>query len=540
MFRDQSSNVIRKAKAAEAKKADSPAAHSSRSSRETTPKSEPVEDLELVSQRWDPIFSIEPTLDERATCYFVFNYLIGIQSPSRGVLDNLLLLYQTNSIDDNLLTAVKAVSYASYAHHMQSTELTDVSRYQYTKSVTMTNRALQSTADAVKDSTLMSVMILGMYEILTGNTQRSLEAWMEHIRGSAALIKMRGEDQLRTPQGRRLFIQASIGILTSCVQLNIAVPKQVEEMVRRIPEYLDTNDDFIQIAFNIHLTMIEVNQFRAAIHKGRLTDLHDILSQALEFDARLNSIADKPPPEFRYYVLRTPPNSDIAFRDTYHVYFDLLTANLWNSVRVFRILIQETIRDTLLKGFATKPPVFILPEHTLQFQRSTDVCYELGAEILYSVPQHLGYIQNTGLRDLSSPAIWSDGNLNRSTKGSFGMTVTPEIDDLFNQSAAIECSPPSEIDGFSPKNTTPPSMHELVKMPDIRASGGYNLMWPLWLAGAMDVVTEDMQLYAIKSMRRIGREMGIRQAFMLAQVIESKAEIDVRQQRERFEIVEEG
>jgi hypothetical protein len=395
MFRDQSSNVIRKAKAAEAKKSESPAPQSPKSSRETTPKSEPVEDLELVSRRWDPIFSIEPTLDERATCYFVFNYLIGIQSPSRGVLDNLLLLYQTNSIDDNLLTAVKAVSYASYAHHMQSTELTDVSRYQYTKSVTMTNRALQSTADAVKDSTLMSVMILGMYEILTGNTQRSLEAWMEHIRGSAALIKMRGDDQLKTPQGRRLFIQASIGILTSCVQLNIAVPKQVEDMVRRIPDYLDTDDHFVQLAFRIHLTMIEVNQFRAAIHKGKLTDLHDILSQALEFDARLSSIADNPPPEFRYYVLRTAPNSDIAFRDTYYVYFDLLTANLWNSVRVFRILMQEKIRDTLLKGFAAKPPVFILPEHTLQFQKSTDVCCELGAEILYSVPQHLGYVNHT-------------------------------------------------------------------------------------------------------------------------------------------------
>jgi hypothetical protein len=141
--------------------------------------------------------------------------------------------------------------------------------------------------------------------------------------------------------------------------------------------------------------MIEVNQFRAAIHKGKLTDLHDILSQALEFDARLSSIADNPPPEFRYYVLRTAPNSDIAFRDTYYVYFDLLTANLWNSVRVFRILMQEKIRDTLLKGFAAKPPVFILPEHTLQFQKSTDVCCELGAEILYSVPQHLGYVNHT-------------------------------------------------------------------------------------------------------------------------------------------------
>jgi hypothetical protein len=183
MFRDQSSNVIRRAKAAEAKKSGSPAP-SPKTSPNTTPRPEPQEDLDLVSQRWDPIFSIAPTVDERATCYFVFHYLVGIQAPSRGALDNLLLLYQTSSIDDNLLTAVKAVSYASYAHHMQSTELAEVSRYQYTKSVKMTNTALRSNTDAAKDSTLMSVMILGMYEILTGNTQRSLEAWME-VRSSS-------------------------------------------------------------------------------------------------------------------------------------------------------------------------------------------------------------------------------------------------------------------------------------------------------------------------------------------------------------------
>ena len=481
MFRDQSSNVIRKAKAAEAKKSESPAPPSSKSSRGTTPNSEPVEDLELVSRQWDPIFSIEPTLDERATCYLVFNYLIGIQSPSRGVLDNLLLLYQTNSIDDNLLTAVKAVSYASYAHHMQSTELTDVSRYQYTKAVKMTNLALQSNTDAVKDSTLMSVMILRMYEILTAGTQRSLEAWMEHIRGSAALVKMRGDDQLKTAQGRRLFVQASIGILTSCVQLNIPMPKQVEDMVRKVPHHMPADDDFAHIAFHNLLAMIEVNQFRAAIHKGRLTNYHDILSQALELDTRLHSIADDPPPEFRYHVLRTAPNSEVAFRDTYYVYSDLLTANLWNSVRVFRVLVHEQIRNTMLQGFATKPPTFTLPEHTMQYQRSTDICYELGAEILFSVPQHL--------YDLKMPDIRASG-------ADFKMT-------------------------------------------DVRASGGYNLMWPLWLAGVMDVGTEDMRLYAIKSMRRIGQEMGIRQAFMLAEVIENKAEIDVWQQRDRFEIVEE-
>ena len=540
MFRDQSSNVIRKAKAAEAKKSTSPPRQSPRTTPESRSISEPTEELELVSQRWDPIFSIAPTVDERATCYFVFHYLVGIQAPSRGVLDNLLLLYQTGSIDENLLTAVKAISYASYAHHMQSPELKDVSRYQYTKSVKMTNKALQSNFDAAKDSTLMSVMILGMYEIITGRTQRSLEAWMEHVRGSAALIRMRGEEQLKTPQGRRLFIQASIGILSSCVQLNVAVPRQVEELIRKIPQYLDTDDEFVHISFGIHLTLIEINQYRAAVVKGKLADPHEILAKALELDAKLEHFLVNPPRELQYHTFEATSSNDVAWRGKYHVYFDILAANLWNSVRVFRILLHERIRDTLLPGLTSNPPIFTKSEHTLQLQRSMDTCYELQAAILYSVPQHLGYVSNTSIRDLSSPAIWTEGVLDRSTKGSFGCAASTELGRLGLSSAAIECSPPSDITGFSPQETSLASRFDLVQVPDVRASGGYNLMWPLWLAGSMDLVTEEVQRYVIKCMDRIGSEMGIRQAHMLAKVIEEKTDMEAWRDKKKFEVVEEG
>ena len=65
-------------------------------------------------------------------------------------------------------------------------------------------------------------------------------------------------------------------------------------------------------------------------------------------------------------------------------------------------------------------------------------------------------------------------------------------------------------------------------------------MWPLWLVGAMDLASEEVKAYAVKTMRHIGREMGIRTAFMLAHVIEHKeVVIDAWQHRERFELKEE-
>lgn len=557
MFRDQSSNVIRKAKAAEAKKSKSPEPQPAKASPQPTSVPEPsvapqptaesdapltaADELSLVSRKWDPILSIGPTMDERATCYFVFHHLVGVQSPSRGLLDNLLMMFQSNSVDENLLTAVKAVSYASYAHHLHNTELTEVSRWQYTKAVNLTNAALRSDESAAKDSTLLSVMILGMYEILTGSTQRSLQAWMEHVRGSAALIKMRGEEQLKTPQGRRLFVQASIGILTSCVQLNIPVPRHMVELMYKVPDYFDqsiSQDDIVHVAYGIHMKMIEVNQFRASVEKGIVSDKHEIVSMALELDSRLNAIPNDTPPEFRYYVVKSKSDTDFAFQGTYHVYYDLLTAHMWNSIRVFRILLHEQIRDTLLKGFSARPPVFTKAEHTIQFQKSTDICATLQADILGSVPQHLGYVGHDNIRDESYPAIWGDCIINHETQGSFGGTVLP--DGPGAQAAAIECLPRFNCLDVPHRGKTPSAGSQSPSIPDIRASGCFNLIWPIWLAGAMDVVTEEVQTYASKSLRLIDESVGIRQATMLAKAIESRTIVlDAWKDRERFEIVEE-
>lgn len=159
MFRDQSSNVIRKAKAAESRKVNDTALESQQSndsSRAATPcvtRSECEKGLNLAQSKLEPGFSILPTLDERATCYFAYHYLVGIHAPSAKLLDNLLLLHQTNSLDDNLLAAVNAVAYASYAHHTRSNELSELSRYQYARSVRITNSALRSDLEASKDST---------------------------------------------------------------------------------------------------------------------------------------------------------------------------------------------------------------------------------------------------------------------------------------------------------------------------------------------------------------------------------------------------
>lgn len=150
--------------------------------------------------------------------------------------------------------------------------------------------------------------------------------------------------------------------------------------------------------------------------------------------------------------------------------------------RTIRIMLNETIRSTLLQGFSSKPPRFTLPEYTLQFQHSTNVIYEMQADILATVPQHLGYV--------SSPTHGTNSN-----EGGRSMIRMPS------------------------KHSRNLSNDE---SPMIRMSGPYFLLWPLWFAGIIDFATSEVREFAIRNLRAMGRVMGVRQAEVLAAVIESQ------------------
>ena len=59
----------------------------------------------------------------------------------------------------------------------------------------------------------------------------------------------------------------------------------------------------------------------------------------------------------------------------------------------------------------------------------------------------------------------------------------------------------------------------------VRASGGYFLLWPLYLVGSMDISTEPIRLWVIKLLPFIGRSEGIQLAIALAGLLEERGKI---------------
>lgn len=63
--------------------------------------------LEIIQREDAPlsVFSLAPTIEERATGFFVANFVLGMSGPSKGYLDYLTDVTRTQVLDDGLLSS---------------------------------------------------------------------------------------------------------------------------------------------------------------------------------------------------------------------------------------------------------------------------------------------------------------------------------------------------------------------------------------------------------------------------------------------------
>jgi len=141
-------------------------------------------------------------------------------------------------MDEHLFASVRATGLAGFSNVANSPELMKKSRRDYSTAIQLVNAALRSPADVSKDSTLLAVMILSIFEAISGFNQRSLKAWAEHIHGAAALVNVRGCEQLRSREGFRLFNQVTSGLLMSCIHHDAGEYSRITNRRLQIYQYL--------------------------------------------------------------------------------------------------------------------------------------------------------------------------------------------------------------------------------------------------------------------------------------------------------------
>jgi len=476
MFRNESEAVIGKVKARENTKAkakekrravqspstSSSSPMSSSSIDEVDPESVKREVVEFTLQQPDTLvggfvsemvpigaLSLPPNihLQHRAQAFFYSKSPLWLQN-----YDLLGTLCTQTTADEHLLASMSAVGLATLSNSLHTPELLNRSRKDYITALHLTNAALRSPTDVKKDSTLFSVMILSIYETITGSDSRSLSAWTKHVNGATALVKLRGREQFKSNAGQRMFLQVLSYLMLSCIQRTLPMPAHMIELRQTAARYMDNNKS----AWQASGAIIDFTVLRAAIRNGDLVGPKNIIEQSLALDKRFANIFTDPPEEFKYKKVYTTDNPHLVWNGMYHVYATHSTAQIWNGTRTCRILLHEGIRDQILVDLTAMEPYFTVEEAEMQNSASVEIMMECQRDILASVPQHTS-VQNP---------------------------------------------------------TEPTSLLE--------GSRAYFILWPLYLVGVMDLVTEDVRNWVVQRLRGLADVAGISQAKVLGDYIAAK------------------
>ncbi|OCL01595.1 hypothetical protein AOQ84DRAFT_273148, partial [Glonium stellatum] len=476
MFRNESEVVVRKARARAQNSAESRRPRASPASRHKTggassspqraesttsgvssPGAFPIQSIEHSLSPTSSMQSLAPSIEDQAAGFFFAHYVIGSRHLPRGHFEYLPVMYHRTDVDESLRMSLLAAGLAGFANTLQSSELIKMARQWYVSALASTNMALQSPKDAIKDTTLVAVLILGIYENLTYQAERSFKSWADHINGAATLIRLRGREQFKTTTGLRIFQQFYGSILLGCLQNQVPVPADIIELWAYATNFFDGRAPG-RIFSDIMIRFINLN---VAIKNGNLFNSDAIIASAMQIDSELVKLQSNMPPMWQYQTVFTDADSELVAEGFYHVYSDLWVAQMRNNFRILRMVLNEVIREQLLKGYSSNPPLFTAPEYAVQLQLSTNAILLLASEICATVPQHAGYI----------PSL-------------------------------VPLHPTGQ---FVPQAQSPESE-------SVRAAGCYYLVWPLFMVGRMTVCPDHLRLWVINRLQYIGRTIGMQQA----------------------------
>ncbi|OCL13485.1 hypothetical protein AOQ84DRAFT_310494 [Glonium stellatum] len=438
--------------------------------------------------------SLSPTIDEQAMTFFLSTYATGIDgdsaaaSPYRADLSDY-------GFDHVVATCMKALGLAGVATVSHHPGLMMEAKKRYLAGIRLTNTTLASHREVKKDSTLLSVLLLSLFEAMTGHAgTRSVAAWRTHIDGAAMLLKLRGPEQFASFTGRRMYIQVTTNLMMNCMAKSTRVPDYIRELNAELAKHTFSTDPTWRFLEMLAMFV----DFRSDLVRGNISKLQTIFEKAVDLDKQASSIfSAAESSDWNYQTEYIDVPSDNVFCGYYHIYTDFLSAVVWNSTRTIRIHINDIIRNTLLVGFSSSPPVFISHEHVGQFESSTQTLYQLQSDILASVPQHLGYTSNhKASSDTGITSSSSLGSLDRRFPWS-----------NFQRRRHMSFRTPS---------------HQISRLPLIRVSGGFSFCWSLHIAGAMGISTKPVQKYVIDTLRYMGLTMGTQQALILAEALELK------------------
>ncbi|CAD0081641.1 unnamed protein product [Aureobasidium vineae] len=363
----------------------------------------------------------------------------------------------------HLIASIKAFGIANLSKHYSDRRLLISAQHQYATALNLTNLALRDPSQVKRDETLLAILVLTNYETLTGGVTRTLDAWEQHVNGSASLLNLRGLDGVQGTSGRVLTLHVITGINVICLLRNLPTPPFVHILQKKIFEYLyEPNNP----AIRYQRINLECADFRHAVSHCLITSPEEIVSRVAELDAKLTDAFANVPPSWKadiitHFVHRESAEAGLPGFELR--YADQATNYIWASYRSSRIMVNEIVLQSIANDSDA---------HQSARTRSQTIMRQCQTEILAGMPQY-----------------------------------TSKNDELLPWSGFKR-----PVRYFVPEAASS-------ELPIMRALSGYGVLWPLFVAGSCYIATVETKTYVTEVYRYFGEQLKIEQALVLRKMI---------------------
>ena len=259
----------------------------------------------------------------------------------------------------------------------------------YFEAIQLLNSALASPSEAPKDSTLLATMIMTAVETKAAPSQ-SLHYWEMHTKGAAALLQLRGVDQVTSRLGSALFFQVSNQLTTTCILAGRRIPQELQRLRNAVRVHLI---DPAHPVWKYQGAMFRFTDFVAAartdVSELEIQDTQHIIANALAIYTDLLAVFRDAGSVWQYDI--SPSTKYRSLIKYEHVYHTVLAAQLWNGHRAAIVILC-----TIVIKIANRLPgrVVLDKEAQLFSEKAAHIINEVAVDTIAAVPQALTLIRS--------------------------------------------------------------------------------------------------------------------------------------------------
>jgi hypothetical protein len=242
---------------------------------------------------------------------------------------------------EHLTLAIEAVSLAYLwyqAHEASSDAAPTAARRKYISAMRMLNNVLECPKKAIQKSTLLTSLLLDLFEKITGSKSRTDEAWRSHMDGALALVQLRGLEQFRTHSELEILARLSGNYLSSCVANGSSVSESLSTIQAHINQNLDCGDPKLRLSD----LMLEYANLSSDIRKGNVSGI-ELVREAMELDSKIRALTLELPLRWQCSTTYLEHKSDMYFDFHFDFYPVPRVCQARNLLRVIRILLNQSL-----------------------------------------------------------------------------------------------------------------------------------------------------------------------------------------------------